>query len=83
MDGTAATCKCRAGIEATDVRGLDTSVEWPPECRVKLQLVKAVLPGGLVVVCVYLTAAIGYSGQNIAFLNALGRVLRTIDLRPS
>ena len=46
----------------------------------QLQLVNAVLPGGLVVVSVYLTTAIGYSEQNIAFLNTLGQVLRAIDL---
>ena len=70
---------CGAGITATDIRGLDTSVEWPPQHRVKLRL-DAVLPGGLVVVSVYLTTAIGYSEQNIAFLNTLGQVLRAIDL---
>ena len=35
---------CRAGSDATDVRSVDTSVE-PPQHRVKLQLVNAVLPG--------------------------------------
>ena len=58
---------CRGGITATDIRGLDTSVQWPPQHRVTLQSVIAVLPGGLVVVSVYLTMAIGYSEQNIAF----------------
>ena len=51
-----------------------------PQHRVKLQLVNAVLPGGLVMVSVCLTTAIGYSEQNIAFLNTLGQVLRAIDL---
>ena len=62
------------------MRGLDTSVEWPPQHRVKLQLVNAVLLGELVVVSVYLTTAIGHSRQNVAFLNTLGQVLRAIDL---
>ena len=53
---------------------------WPPQHRVKLQLVNAVLLGGLVVVSVYLTTAIGHSEQNIAFSNPLGQVLRAIDL---
>ena len=44
---------CRAGINATDVRSLDTSVEWPPQHRVKLQLVTAILLGGLVLVSVF------------------------------
>ena len=47
-------------------------MEWPPQHRVKLQLVNAVLSGGLVVVSVYFTTAIGNSEQNIAFLNTLG-----------
>ena len=48
--------------------------------RVKLQLVHAVLFGGLIVVSVYLTTAIDYSEQYTAFLNTLGQVLRAIDL---
>ena len=45
---------------------LDVSVERPPEHRVKLLLVNAVLPGGVVVVGVYLSTTIGYSEQNVA-----------------
>ena len=51
-----------------------------PQHHVELQLVNAVLLGGLVMVSVCLTTAIGYSIQNIAFLNTLGQVLRAIDL---
>ena len=51
-----------------------------PQHRVKVQLVNAVLPGGLVMVSVCLTTAIGYCEQNIAFLKTLGQVLRAIDL---
>ena len=67
---------CHGRSKLGHVRG----VWWPPQHPVKLQLVNAVLPGGLVVVSVYLTTAIGYSEQNIAFLNTLGQVLRAIDL---
>ena len=56
-----------------------TSVIWTRlwnglRSTVKLKLVNAVLPGGLVVVSVYLTTAIGDSEQNIVFLNTLGQV---------
>ena len=55
-------------------------MEWPLQHGVELQLVNSVLPVGLVVVSVYLTTAIGYPEQNVAFLNALGQVLRAIDM---
>ena len=64
------------GIACCAGASLDTHVEWPSQHRVKLQLVNAVLLGGLVVVSVYLTTATGYSEQNIAFLNTLGQVFR-------
>ena len=70
----------RAGTTASDVRNLDVSVAWAPQHRVNLQLVNADLPGGLVVVDVYLTTAIGYSEQNIAFFTTLGRVLQATSL---
>ena len=63
---------CRAGITATDFRNLDTCREWPPQRRVKLQLVNGVVPGGLVVVSVYLTTAIGHSEQNTALFEPAG-----------
>ena len=50
------------------------------EHAAKLQLVFALLPGGLVVVSVFLTTAIGYFEQNTAFLIMLGQVLRATDL---
>ena len=51
---------CRASITATDVRNMDTSVEWLSHHRVKQLLVGSVLLGGLVVVSV-----IAHSDQDI------------------
>ena len=68
---------CRTNITATDVRNVYGMVVCPPQHRLKVQLVNAVLPGGLVVGSV---DGHFYSDQNIGFFNTPGQVLRAIDL---
>ena len=69
----------RKGLLLTDAEGVDPSVGSPPDHRCILRLVNAVVPGGLLVGCVYLHTSIGFVGQNLDILNRLGERLRALD----